>query len=284
MAHPALEVLGASKSFLAGGRRIDAVRDVSLRVEPGEFVGLVGESGCGKSTLARLISRIDTPDAGRIILCGEDISTLKGVALRRTYINIKMVFQDSRSSFDPRLTIGSSIREALKAFCRLPRGERAAESARLLKEVGLDAEYDALRPLEISGGECQRAAIARAIACPPRLLICDEATSALDVSIQAQILELLKQLGEKHGMSILFISHDLALVSGFCARTYVMRDGKIAEWGETAQIIANPRNDYTKKLVLSSKNFEASLRRDIGIDKPRPWGSAPIPTRGTSSP
>ena len=246
-----LKLTGLSKSFRLGGRALDAVHDVSQTVGSFESVVLVGESGCGKSTLARLVTRLETPDAGSIILCGEDITRLSGTALSKAYTHMKMIFQDPRSSFDPRLTLGASLRETLRVRSRRTKSELRDETVRLLNEVGLDESYARAYPQEVSGGECQRAAIARAIATEPKLLICDEATSALDVSIQAQILDLLRELGKRKRMSFLFISHDLALVSSFCARTYVMYKGKIAEHGDTAQIINHPRDEYTKRLISS---------------------------------
>lgn len=245
-----LVVNNVYKTFHVGGKRIEAVRNVSLVVGEGEAVGLVGESGCGKSTLAKLITRLETCDGGEIILCGENMSRLSGSALRRAYRNVKMIFQQPRSSFDPRLTIGASLWEALKVT-GLPKKRRSEEIGRLLGEVGLDPSYAKAKPMELSGGECQRAAIARAIAAKPRLLICDECTSALDVSVQAQIMDLLRQLRESHNMSFLFISHDLALVSSFCDRVYVMKDGEIVESGKTLQVINVPRNSYTKALIAS---------------------------------
>lgn len=251
MDNDVLQVIGVSKTFASRQRAVEAVKNVSLEIRAGECVGLVGESGCGKSTLARLITRLEDVDEGHILLCGEDITRLKGPALRRAYRNVKMIFQDPRSSFDPRLTLGASIREALRASGNLTRRERAAETLRLLGEVGLDPSYGKARPGEVSGGECQRAAIARAIATRPRLLICDEATSALDVSVQAQIMDLLRSLRRQHDMAFLFISHDLALVSSFCDRTYVMRSGEIVEHGPAEHIIRSPRHPYTQKLIGS---------------------------------
>lgn len=239
------------KSFSIGDNTVSAVRDVSLFVGENEVVGLVGESGCGKSTLARLITRLDFPDRGEIILCGENITRASGRELRRACKNIKMIFQEPRSSFDPRLTLGASIRETLKMTAKMTAKEYRDKSVDLLRQVGLDESYGHMKPTDISGGECQRAAIARALAGAPKLLICDEATSALDVSIQAQILELLRMVQKETGMSVLFISHDLALVSSFCARTYVMNNGEIVEQGETRRIINEPQNDYTKALIAS---------------------------------
>lgn len=249
---PVLEVCGLSKTFRRNGAcSVEAVRRVYLTVGERERVGLVGESGCGKSTLARLIARLEEPDDGSVKLCGHEITHSRGSALRSAYRDMKMIFQEPRSSFDPRLTIGDSIQEALRPI--LPsRRAREEEAVRLLAEVGLDGKLARAYPGEVSGGECQRAAIARAVAAKPRLLICDEATSALDVSVQAQILELLCDLSERHGMSFLFISHDLALVSGFCRRTYVMRGGEIVEHGPTDRIIRSPQAAYTRALITSA--------------------------------
>lgn len=244
------------KTFSVGYRMVSAVKNVSLTVGENEVVGLVGESGCGKSTLARLITRLDVPNSGEITLCGQNISHATGRKLRRACRNMKMIFQEPRSSFDPRLTLGASIRETIKMTEKMSSAECRAASERLLRQVGLSKSYDSMKPTDVSGGECQRAAIARAIAGRPKLLICDEATSALDVSIQAQILELLTQIQKEMGMSVLFISHDLALVSSFCARTYVMRGGEIVEQGETSQIINSPQNDYTRSLLASVRLVE----------------------------
>ncbi|NCA98588.1 MAG: ABC transporter ATP-binding protein [Clostridia bacterium] len=245
-----LAVKLASKCYRAASKSIEAVRSVNLTVGSKETVGLVGESGCGKSTLARLIARLENLDSGQIILCGEDITHKTGPSLRRAYTDLKMIFQDPRSSFDPRLTLGASILETLKA-AGVPKSERRAQAIKLLGEVGLSETFFAAKPSDVSGGECQRAAIARAIAAKPKLLICDEATSALDVSVQAQIMELLCHLRREHDMSVLFISHDLALVSGFCDRTYVMKDGKMVESGDTGQILNHPRHEYTRTLIKS---------------------------------
>ncbi len=251
MADISLSVENLYKSFHVGEARIEAVKNVSLYVEDGEVVGLVGESGCGKSSLAKLIARFENPDGGRISLCGKDITELKGAPLRRAYQEIKMIFQEPRLSFDPRLSLGASIRETLKTREKMTAKQYRAASKKLLCQVGLDDSYDEALPMDVSGGECQRAAIARAIAGRPKLLICDEATSALDVSVQAQILELLNKVREKNSMSLLFISHDLALVSSFCNRIYVMHEGHIVEEGKTSQVIENPRNEYTKSLLAS---------------------------------
>ena len=251
MREPVLKVEHVTKTFRErGGRRFRALDDVSFCVGEKECVGIVGESGCGKSTLARVITRLILPDSGSVQLLGTEMTQAKGKELRRAYRNMKMIFQEPRSSFDPRLTLGNSIREALGPSVS-GRKEQEAEVARLLGTVGLDPRFADAYPRQVSGGECQRAAIARAIAQKPGLLICDEATSALDVSVQAQIIELLTGIRQETGAAFLFISHDLALVSSFCDRTIVLCGGRVVEEGPTRQIIEQPREEYTKKLVSS---------------------------------
>ena len=223
---------------------------MSITVGEGECVGVVGESGCGKSTLARIITRLILPDSGSVRFCGTEMTEVRGAQLRRAYRDMKMIFQEPRSSFDPRLTMGSSIRDALKPIIS-GKKEQDAEIERLLHVVGLEKRFAEAYPRQMSGGECQRAAIARAIAQRPKLLICDEATSALDVSVQAQVVELLNGIRRETGISYLFISHDLALVSGFCDRTYVLCGGRVEEQGPTSRIIREPREEYTKRLLAS---------------------------------
>ena len=251
MSEPVLEVRNVTKTFRErGGNRFTALNDVSITVGEGECVGVVGESGCGKSTLARIITRLILPDSGSVRFCGTEMTEVRGAQLRRAYRDMKMIFQEPRSSFDPRLTMRSSIRDALRPVVR-GKKEQDDEIERLLHVVGLEKRFAEAYPRQMSGGECQRAAIARAIAQRPKLLICDEATSALDVSVQAQVVELLNGIRRETGISYLFISHDLALVSGFCDRTYVLCGGRVEEQGPTSQIIREPREEYTKRLLAS---------------------------------
>ncbi len=251
MSVPVLELEHITKTFRErGGKRFKALDDLSAVVLEGECVGIVGESGCGKSTLARIITRLILPDSGSVRFCGTDLVTIKGSRLRSAYRNMKMIFQEPRSSFDPRLTLGESIGDALKPVMGSSR-DRKDKIEELLAVVGLDRRFASFYPMQVSGGECQRAAIARAIAQKPKLLICDEATSALDVSVQAQVIELLGRIRRETGISYLFISHDLALVSSFCDRTYVLYGGKVVEEGPTRQIINHPKEEYTKKLLAS---------------------------------
>ena len=251
MNEPVLKIEHVTKTFRErGGRLFKAVDDLSLYVGENECVGIVGESGCGKSTLARIITRLILPDSGSVKFCGTELTQAQGSALRSAYRNMKMIFQEPRSSFDPRLTLGTSIRDALKPVLK-GKQEQDAEIERLLSVVGLDKRFAKAYPRQVSGGECQRAAIARAIAQKPKLLICDEATSALDVSVQAQVIELLTRIREETGISYLFISHDLALVSSFCDRTYVLYGGRVVEEGITKDIIEHPQQEYTRRLLDS---------------------------------
>lgn len=244
-----LRTEGLTKTFCGpGGSRCVAVDHAEFQLREGETLGLVGESGCGKSTLARLITRLTEPSSGTIFLDGEDITKARGKALQQAYRQMQMVFQSPAGSFDPRKTIGYSIGEGMHNR-GVRKTERNLRTAALLRQCGLAPEYAARYPHELSGGECQRAAIARALAVRPRLLVCDEATSALDVTVQHQIMELLKELKEKEQLSFLFICHNLALVQSFCDRVLVMKAGKIVEQGTPDQIIRTPGTEYTKCLA-----------------------------------
>lgn len=248
---PILEVSGLSKTFHTQGRGdFTAVNQVSFRLLPGETLGVVGESGCGKSTLAKLLCRLVDPTEGTICLCGQDITKAKGRELIGAYRNMQMVFQDPVISFDPRRTLGDGIGESLKN-AGVSKAETQTQIRHLLEQCGLPVEFAARYPHEVSGGQCQRAAIARALAIDPKLLICDEATSALDVTVQRQIMELLVQLREKREMSYLFICHNLALVQTFCDRLLVMYEGRIVEEGIPDEVIFHPKSDYTKLLIDS---------------------------------
>ncbi|KQW48494.1 ABC transporter ATP-binding protein [Nocardioides sp. Root1257] len=220
-----------------------AVDDVSLTVPEGQIVGLVGESGSGKSTLARAAVGLAPIESGRILLDGRPVPT---TGRRRP---LQMVFQDPYSSLDPRMSIGESVAEAM------PRGasrlERRAEVERLLELVHLDPARAAARPAELSGGQRQRVALARALAGRPQVVIADEITSALDVSIQGAVLNLVRELQAELGLSMLFISHNLAVVRYVATHVAVMRDGRIVEQGTTAQVLAEPEHVYTRELLAA---------------------------------
>lgn len=229
---------------------VQAVSDVSFTLAPGETVGLVGESGCGKTTVARAIVRLVPLTAGRILYEGRDVTALSGGALRAWRRQVQMVFQDPYGSLDPRLTVGQTLGEAF-AIHRLARNgaEQRERIARLLRDVGLDASHTARYPHELSGGQRQRVGIARALAVEPRLLVCDEPVSALDVSIQAQIVNLLQDLQQRHGLAYLFIAHDLAVVEHLSRRILVMYLGRIVEAGEAREVCRAPRHPYTQALL-----------------------------------
>ena len=245
-----LEVKNLRKTFYKSRSLFPAVEDVSFHLMRGECLGLVGESGCGKSTTARLIAGLLEPDRGSVRLEGEEILGLKGKKKQAVYTKLQMVFQTPQDSFDPRCTLGDGIMESMRN--RGMKKDRARERMyQLLEQVELDRSLGERYPHEVSGGECQRAAIARALAVDPGLVICDEATSALDVTVQAQIVELLKRLQKERKLSLLFICHDLALVQHMCQRVLVMYQGKIIEQGTPDEVIQHPREAYTRTLVDS---------------------------------
>ena len=227
---------------------LTAVEGVSFFLCRGETLGIVGESGSGKSTLARLITRRIDPTGGTILLDGADITRLKGKALRPVYRSMQMVFQHPAASFDPRRTLGDGIGESLR-LSGCSKAETQRRVKKLLAGCGLSEAFARRYPHEVSGGECQRAAIARALAGDPAMLICDEATSALDATVQQQILSLLRRLQKERHLSYLFICHNLALVQSFCDRVLVMHDGRIVEEGTPDDILFHPTSDYTKELV-----------------------------------
>ncbi len=231
---------------------VQAVADVSFAVEKGEAFGLVGESGCGKSTVGRSILRLVEPDAGRVLLDGRDVFTQDKKSLMSLRKQIQIIFQDPYSSLNPRLSIGKILAEPVRVHRLLPKSEIGKRVQALLAEVGLQPDAIYKYPHEFSGGQRQRVGIARALIFNPRLIIADEPVSALDVSIQSQILLLLKNLQRKHRLSFLFISHDLAVVRYFCQRLAVMYLGRIVETGDVAQVFDDPLHPYTKLLRSAS--------------------------------
>ena len=248
---PILQVENLTKEFENDGRpAYRAVDDVSFTLNAGEKLAIIGESGSGKTTVVNMITRLVDTTKGKIILDGEDITHLTGKKLREVYRKMQMVFQTPVESFDPRCTLGDGITESLinNGFSKK---EALEECEKLLKACGLPAKFINRYPHEVSGGQCQRAAIARAIAIRPKLLILDEATSALDVTVQADILNLLTKLHDEMDMSYLFICHDIALVQNFCDRVLVMYKGKIIEEGIPNDVIKNPKNEYTQNLINS---------------------------------
>ena len=250
---PVLKVDNLTKVFTRKGQPdFTAVDHIGFALYPGECLGLIGESGSGKTTVVNMITRLLDSTEGRILLRGEDITRLRGRELRKAYREMQTVFQSPVDSFDPRRTLGDGIGESLRNN-GWGRSSTNMEVARLLEQCGLSADFASRYPHQVSGGQCQRAAIARALAIKPKLLICDEATSSLDVTIQKEIIALLNDLRWNLGgnLSILFICHDIALVQEFCDRVLVMYKGKIVEQGRPDDVIRNPQNDYTKRLIDS---------------------------------
>lgn len=248
-----LEVNNLTKVFRGKDKQdFTAVSHIDFCLYEGECLGIIGESGSGKSTTVNMITRLIDPTDGTITIEGEDITHIKGKQLRSMYKKMQMVFQSPIESFDPRCTLGDGITESLRNN-GLSKKEANQVAEKVLKQCGLDETFMGRYPHEVSGGQCQRAAIARALVVGPSVLICDEATSALDVTIQKEIIDLLQSLRASQGkkLSILFICHDVALVQNFCDRVLVMHDGVIVEQGDPDEIVKNPKDDYTKKLIES---------------------------------
>ncbi|HOE60251.1 MAG TPA: ATP-binding cassette domain-containing protein [Kiritimatiellia bacterium] len=228
---------------------IRAVDGVDLDLMRGETLGIVGESGCGKSTLARTILRLEKPRAGTLLLNGRDIRTLRGADLRAYRRTVQVVFQDPYASLNPRHTVLDLLTEAMLAHRLVTPETRRDAAVRLLADVGLPEEILDRYPHEFSGGQRQRLCIARALALGPQLLICDEAVSALDLSVRAQVLNLLEDLKAKHGLSYLFITHDISVVQHIADRIAVMNRGRIVETGPAEQVLNTPEHPYTRLLL-----------------------------------
>ena len=232
-------------------RYTTAVKDVSFEVFPGETLGLVGESGCGKSTLARTLLNLIKPAAGQVLFDGQNIFELTGRSLRALRRDIQIIFQDPSSALNPRLSVGAAIMEPMVIHKVGTAKERYDRAADLLKRVDLNPDWMNRYPHEFSGGQRQRICIARALALNPRFIICDESVSALDVSVQAQVLNLLKDLQQEFGLTYIFISHDLGVVEFMSDRIAVMNQGRLEELGPAAEIYRNPATDYTKQLIAA---------------------------------
>ena len=234
------------------GEVVRAVDGVSLNVERGRILGLVGESGCGKSTLSRAIMQLQPLTSGSIVLGGTNLSELSAAEVRRRRLDFQMVFQDPYASLNPRFNIFSTLTEALSRRQPIPRQQREAAVAELMNRVGLSPEHMYKYPHEFSGGQRQRIAIARAIAPQPALLLADEPVSALDVSIQSQILNLLNDLTRDLGLTMIFISHDLAVVHYMADEIAVMQRGRIVEYGSADDVFNTPQHEYTRTLLAAA--------------------------------
>ena len=241
----------------ATGEVVRAVDDVSLSVEKGQILGLVGESGCWKSTLSRAIMQLQPVTVGNIILQGENLTLLPAREVRRRRLDFQMVFQDPYASLNPRFSIFSTLLEALSCRGKIARRLQEDAVAELMERVGLSPEHMYKYPHEFSGGQRQRIAIARAIAPRPALLLADEPVSALDVSIQSQILNLLTDLTRNMGLTMIFISHDLSVVHYLADKIAVMRRGKLVEYGSADEVFHCPQADYTRNLLAAIPRLHA---------------------------
>lgn len=252
MSQEILRLEHISKEFEEKDRlKLKAVTDVSLGMAKRECLGIVGESGCGKSTLAKLVTFIEPPTDGKIYFNGEDVTNIKGYELRAYRREVQIIFQNPSNVFSPRMKIGQFLMEPWIHFEKLSKKAAKEQAYYALDRVRLSRDYFNKYPHQLSGGELQRIAIARAIALHPQLLICDEATSALDVSIQKQIIDLLREHQEEADFSILFISHDLALAENFCDRVSVMYLGRIVEVMNGKALRKNAKHPYAKALLES---------------------------------
>ncbi len=282
------------RSFPSGKSRgvVKAVDDVSLTIREGEILGLVGESGCGKTTLSRTIMQIIRPTSGRIFLEGKELTALSYQEVRRERINFQMVFQDPYASLNPRMTVYQALAEAIRTRHPDVRGKAMRERVvELLRVVGLNPSQMRKYPHQFSGGQRQRVAIARALAPEPKLIIADEPVSALDVSIQSQILNLLKKLREEMGLTMIFISHDLSVVRYIADRIAVMYLGRITELGDAETVVDDPLHIYTRALMSAIPQPDPRVERTrqrviLEGDPPSPlnppqgcnfWPRSPIP-------
>lgn len=269
-----LEIEGLKKYFYLRQGAVKAINDLYLKIYGGETLGLVGESGCGKSTLGRLIMRLDEPTAGSICYEGEDIQGFRGESLRNYRRQAQLIFQDPHASLNPRLTAGSIIGEPFLIHKAMPRGKRKEEVARLMELVGLSPEQMKRYPHEFSGGQRQRIGIARAVALKPKLIVADEPVSSLDVSIQAQILNLLRDLQRDLGLTYLFITHDLSVVRYMSDRIAVMYLGKIVDLADNGKLYEQHLHPYAKALLSAVPVLEAGRKKEriiLNGDMPNPF-------------
>jgi oligopeptide/dipeptide ABC transporter ATP-binding protein len=280
MTAPLLEVEGLVKHFVAKRSAfgtptalVKAVDGVSFAVASGETLALVGESGCGKSTVGRLVLKLIDATAGQVRFDGADVAAMSGSDIGKLRAMAQLIFQDPYASLNPRMTVGETLSEPVMLHTDLSRGDRRMRVAELLETVGLKPSHAMRYPHEFSGGQRQRIAIARALAVSPKLLVCDEPVSALDVSIRAQILNLLRDLQQKLGLAMIFISHDLSVVKHIADRVAVMYLGRIVETAPTERLFADPRHPYTQALLsaIPVPSPEARRkRRFLAGDPPSP--------------
>jgi len=279
-----VEVKNLKKYFWGGGRlsgkkeAVRAVDDVTFHIEKGEVLGLVGESGCGKTTCGKTVLRLIEPTGGSICFNGHDITHLKGKEMTKFRRKMMIIYQDPFGSLDPRMTVGATIAEPMVIHHLVSKGEKEDKVIELMGKVGLTPDQINRYPHEFSGGQRQRIGIARALAMNPEFIVTDEPVSALDVSIQAQITNLLKDLQEEFGLTLLFIAHDLGVIRHMCDRVAVMYLGKIVETASKEELFDNPKHPYTEALLsaIPTSNPEARKKRTILMgDVPSPINPPP---------
>ena len=286
-APPVLQARGLCRHFvsrahpLAARRVLHAVQQVDLDLAAGRTLAVVGESGCGKSTLARMLALLDSPSSGTLRIEGRPVSLHDRQALRGVRTRVQMVFQDPLGSLHPRQTIGQTLDEALRLATRLTRGERAERVDWMLHKVGLRSEQAQRWPHMLSGGQRQRVAIARALLLRPKVVVADEPVSALDVSVRAQVLNLLMDLGEEFQVAYLFISHDLSVVAHIADEVMVMYLGRCVEFGAREQVLRHPAHPYTRGLIAATPRLQPQADQPAGVaptlraEPPSPWNPPP---------
>ena len=264
MAEALVQVRDLVKQFPVAGSRdvVHAISGVDLDVFEGETLGLVGESGCGKTTMGRLVLRLIEPTSGRVLIAGRDLGQMKRGALRKVRSEMQIIFQNPFASLNPRMSVEEILRRPMEIHLKLSAAERSRRVGVLLEQVGLRDDHRNRFPHEFSGGQRQRIAIARALAVEPKFLVLDEPTSALDVSVQAQILNLLRRLQRELGLTYLFISHDLSAVRHMSDRISVMYLGKVVETSPAEKLFAAPGHPYTKALMSAIPVTNPHLRRE----------------------
>lgn len=255
---PLLHVEEVSKRFKVRGRTLHAVEKVSFELDAGQTLGLVGESGSGKSTLGRVVLRLLEADAGRVVFQGQDMAKLSAKQLREERRHMQIIFQDPLASLNGRMTVAAAIEDAMIIQKVGTRAERRKRVDELLERVGLPQSAGYAFPFELSGGQQQRVGIARALAVKPKLVVCDEPISALDVSIQVQIIDLLKDLQREMNLAYIFISHNLGVVQYLSDRVMVLYLGEVVEQGTAQDLFANPQHPYTRVLIESILKIPAS--------------------------